>query len=34
MAERRTLSVATENFTVDDAYATLHPVIEAGPTFV
>jgi PAS domain S-box-containing protein len=25
-----TLSVATENFTVDDAYATLHPVIEAG----
>ena len=25
-----TLSVATENFTVYDAYATLHPVIEAG----
>jgi two-component system cell cycle sensor histidine kinase/response regulator CckA len=26
-----TVTVATENFTVDDAYATLHPVVEAGP---
>jgi PAS domain S-box-containing protein len=25
-----TLSVATENFTVDPTYATLHPVVEAG----
>jgi PAS domain S-box-containing protein len=26
-----TVSVATENFTVDEAFATLHPVVEAGP---
>ena len=26
-----TVSVATENYTVDAAFATLHPVVEAGP---
>jgi PAS domain S-box-containing protein len=30
MPKGGTLSVATENFTVDEAYATLHPVVEAG----
>jgi PAS domain S-box-containing protein len=30
MANGGTLTVVTENFTVDDAYAELHPLVEAG----